>query len=298
MADVASAHSKPAVFVNGQIVGAGDAQLSIYDRGLLYGFGFFETFRTSGGRPHHWSFNHARLMAACEKATLALPPTFLVRDAERLSAVVGELLRGVGWDDAVFRYTVTAGIDDRPSEILTMRPLPNPPAADGIRLRVLNLRRDNGEWLPRPKSLSYLNTMLGARELLARNASLSDEGVFLSRAGEFVVETVRQNIAWVVDDRIHIPDAAVGAVAGTCLAWLRTRGLAVESVRASLGELLQADAIFVLNSVRGITPVAEVWDAADAARLGVYNSASHPLVVALQRDWREALAQSAQPASP
>ena len=153
MADVGFADSKPAVFVNGQIVGAGDAQLSIYDRGLLYGFGFFETFRTSGGRPHHWSFNHARLMAACEKATLALPPTFLVRDAERLSAVVGELLRGVGWDDAVFRYTVTAGIDDQTSEFLTMRPLPNPTDAGGIRLRVLNLRRDNGEWLPRPKRL-------------------------------------------------------------------------------------------------------------------------------------------------
>ena len=79
---------------------------------------------------------------------------------------------------------------------------------------------------------------------------------------------------------------------------MQTRGLAVQSVRVTLGALLRADAIFVLNSVRGITPVAEVWDAADAARLGVYNSASHPLVVALQQDWREALAQSAQPASP
>jgi branched-subunit amino acid aminotransferase/4-amino-4-deoxychorismate lyase len=189
---------------------------------------------------------------------------------------------------------VTAGIDEQPSEFLTMRPLPKPPSAGGIGLRVLKIRRDNGEWIPRPKSLNCLNSMLGAREMLARGASPSDEGLFLSRAGELVVETVRQNIAWIVGDRIHIPDASVGAVAGTGLAWMQTCGVAIAPARATLAELLRAEAIFVLNSVRGITPVAEVWDASDVRRLGVYSSASHPLVIALQQDWREALERSAK----
>ncbi|HTO04238.1 MAG TPA: aminotransferase class IV, partial [Opitutus sp.] len=142
------------------------------------------------------------------------------------------------------------------------------------------------------------NTMLGAREMRTRGASPTDEGLFLSRADDCVVETVRQNIAWIVDDRIRIPDMTLGAVAGTCLAWMRTRGLAVEPARATLTEVLQAEAIFVLNAVRGITPVADVWDEADGDQLGVYPSAGHPLVVALQRAWREALEQSAKPAAP
>lgn len=298
MANAQSADSEPPAFLNGRIVAARDAQLPIGDRGLLYGFGFFETFRTSGGRPHHWSFNCARLARACEKATLVLPPTFLARDAARLRTVVGKLLSDVGWEDAVFRYTITAGIDGHPSEFLTMRRLPDPSSAGGIRLRVLNLRRDNGEWIPRPKSLNYLNTMIGAREMLARRAAPADEGLFLSRADEFVVETVRQNIAWIIGDSIRVPDISLGAVEGTGLAWMQTRERAVEPARATLAEFLRAEAIFVLNSVRGITPVAEVWDTSDAVRLGVYSSASHPHVIALQQDWREALEQSAQSTIP
>jgi 4-amino-4-deoxychorismate lyase len=283
-----------AVFFNGRILPVEEARVPISDQGLLYGFGFFETFRTSGGNVHHWEFNRARLSAACQKTGLVLPRSFLAHDEAKLAEVVRALLERTGRVDAVFRYTVTSGSGTSPTEILTTRALPRDPAGEGIRLRVLKLRRDSGEWIPRPKSLNYLNAILGSRELLRRSAADSDEGLFLSQADASVVETARQNVAWIVGGRIRFPDASIGAVAGTCLAWLQTRGIPMEPCRASLADFLVADAIFTLNSVRGITPVAEVWDESDAAWLGSYNSADHPLILRLQRDWSDALAETAR----
>jgi hypothetical protein len=49
----------------------------------------------------------------------------------------------------------------------------------------------------------------------------------------------------------------------------------------------------VLNAVRGITPVREIWDAQDGAVLCTLDSAGHPLVVKLQQAWREALEATA-----
>jgi branched-subunit amino acid aminotransferase/4-amino-4-deoxychorismate lyase len=287
--------ARPApVFFNGEILPSEEACVSIGDQGLLYGFGFFETFRTSGGNLHHWQFNHARLSATCEKAALVLPRSFLAHDGTKLGQVIRALLDKTGRTDAVFRYTVTSGSSTLPTEILTTRALPIDPAAEGIRLRVLKLRRDSGEWIPRPKSLNYLNAFLGSRELQIRNAAATDEGLFLSRADESVVETARQNVAWVVGGRIRFPDATTGAVAGTCLAWLQALGIPTAPARVSLAEFLGADAIFTLNSVRGISPVAEVWDESDASLLGHYNSVAHPLVRRLQHDWSDALAVTAR----
>jgi 4-amino-4-deoxychorismate lyase len=299
MGDVTDTRGSPrTVYHNGRMVAAADAALPFDDWGAQYGLGFFETFRTSGGRPHHWKFNRTRFERACAIAGIAVPPAFLAIDEARLREEVRLLLRENQVSDAVFRYTVTAGrpeagVFPAPAEFLALRPLPAAAPTDGIGLRVLTLARDNGEWLPRPKSLNYTNAIAGAREVQSRSAVPSDEGLFLSRDGRFVVETPRQNLAWIEGGRICFPDPALGAVAGTCLQWLLGLGLAAEMRRASLEQLAQADAIFVLNAVRGITPVREVWDARDSARLGLFESATHPLIVKLQRTWNEALEATA-----
>lgn len=284
------------VYFDGRVVPATEVRLSLDDRGVLYGMGFFETFRTSGGRPHLWPYHLRRLTAACGKAGLAFPTQSIATDLARLQSAVEALLDR--WNtasrrlhDAVFRYTLTAGPPGgAPVEFLTIRPLPPEAPPEGIALRVLNVLRDNGEWVPRPKSLDYLNAILGADELDRRATSPSDEGLFLSRDGRFVVETPRQNIAWFVDGRLYYPDPAIGGVDGTTLAWLlETGGFMVEAYHALLDELLDADAVLVMNAVRGITPVREIWDAADSRTLWTYTSSAHPGVLALRERWSEAL---------
>jgi 4-amino-4-deoxychorismate lyase len=293
MADSSSAD--PIVYFNGAFVAASAARLPVDDRGLLFGIGFFETFRTCASRAHHLSFHQRRLERACATAQLDLPATFLARDPAALRVVVQRLLREHGLADAVFRYTVTAGArDGAASELLTLRALPPSSPAEGVCLRVLNLARDSGEWLPRPKSLNYANAWLGAEELRRRSHEPSDEGLFLSREGGFIVETTRQNVGWIVDGVFRYPEPALGAVSGTCLEWLLDVGLPSEPRRATVDELLAADAIVVTNSVRGVTPVHLVFDAQDQPlRVGL-DSRNHPLVVSLRRQWNETLDATAQ----
>lgn len=284
------------VYFNGQLVPRAEASFASDDRGVLYGLGFFETFRTSGGRPHHWRYHRERLLAACATAGIALPAGFLAQDEARLRESVRAMLRGAGAADAVFRYTVTAGPvrGGGPAELLSGRALPPAPPTEGVTLWVLNLARDNGEWLPRPKSLNYANALLGAEELKQRGADEHDEGLFLAREGGWVVEGTRQNVAWVRDGVLCYPDPALGAVAGTALAWVLEQGGAARACRAAVGELTSAEAVVVCNAVRGITPVRAIRDQRGGIVGDVSRSREHPLVIALRERWGEALRVTAR----
>ena len=281
--------------LNGDTIPAAATRLPVEDRGgVLPGPGFFETFRTSGGCPHHWRYHRRRLECACATAGLRIPAQFLAADEARVRQAVQHRLRRDGRADAVFRYAIAAGADGGASEFLTPRALPQAAPAEGVRLRVLGLARDDGEFLPRPKSLNDANARLGADELAHRTTVASDEGLFLSRAGGFVAETPRQNIAWLAGGELRHPDPAAGAVAGTCLQWLlEICGLPAAPRRAPLAELLAAEAVFVCNAVRGITPVREILDASDRAVLRTFDSASHPLVRELRAKWEESLRATA-----
>jgi 4-amino-4-deoxychorismate lyase len=281
-------------YLNGQRVSLDEARVPISDGGWIYGMGFFETFRTNGGRPHLWRLHRERLTRSCARAGITIPMTFLVSDENALRQAISDALRETGRSDAVFRYTITAGNAEGPTELMTMRPLPDVTNESKVNLHVLKVRRDCGEWIPRPKSVNYLNAMLGLNELKSRHAAPADEGLFLSRDGGVVVETPRQNLAWMKEGRIWIVDDSAGAVAGTCQTWVQSLGFPVVAVRAKLDEFLRAEAIVCLNSVRGFTAVADVWDDNDAHCLARMDSASHPTVRQLQQAWQDALALTAR----
>lgn len=295
-----SAKVAASVYCNGELTLAGGARVRADDDGLLFGLGFFETFRTAAGKPHLWALHVARLDAACRVAGIELPAHFLARDEARLRRVAAEMLEAERLSDGVFRYTVTAGAASTsggytaPGELLAIRALPAEAPADGVALRVLKLRRDNGEWLPRPKSLSFSNALLGARELERRAQAPADNGLFLARDSGCAVEAVWQNLLWIEGGRLCFPDPALGAVAGTGLAWVRSIRPEAQPRRVALAELLRAEAVMIVNSVRGVTPVAEIWDEDDRARLGRFRSHEHPIAAELRSRWREALRETAE----
>jgi 4-amino-4-deoxychorismate lyase len=291
------------VYQNGSILENAAAQVSADDHGLLFGLGFFETFRTSAGRPHLWDLHRRRLEQACVVAGIEPGSTLLISDEAKLRVVIRTLLAKHGLTDAVFRYTLTAGTPkdedghapySNPAELLSLRPLPPAAPPHGVALRLLELPRDTGEWRPRPKSLNYGNALMGGLELRRRGAAASDEGLFLTRDSRRVVEGVRHNLAWLRDGRWFYPDPELGAVPGTCLQWLLEHGFPAEPTRSSLADFLHADAVVVINSVRGATPVRELWDVDDRATLATWASSAHPLVIGLRRRWDEGLQATAE----
>lgn len=281
------------IYFDGKLRPADDARLPVDDHGVAFGLGFFETFRTSAGNPVLWAGHRHRLLAAAATAGIDVPRTFLIHDDARLRAVLRELLAAHGHPDAVFRYTLTAGSAvstngryPEPREWMSLRPLP--PAADRVTLRVLNVARDLGEWQPRPKSINFANAMAGANELKRRGAAPSDEGLFLAPGTGFVVEAVRHNVVWLEGGRLAYPDPALGAIAGVGLQWLLATGIRAEARRADVAALGRADAVAILNSVRGITPVGALFDASERL-LAEWPSPVPAVIADLQRQWQALL---------
>src|SRR4029079_4363967 len=61
------------VCVNGEFVDAADAKISVFDHGLLYGDGVFDTIAGVGGRIFWLSEHIDRLLDGCSRIDLALP---------------------------------------------------------------------------------------------------------------------------------------------------------------------------------------------------------------------------------
>ncbi len=290
-------------YSNGKLVPAASAAFATDDHGVLYGLGFFETFRTSAGRPFLWPAHRARLDVACAHAGITLPAETLARDEVRLNDTVARLLQAHSLADAVFRYTVTAGSPaadktyPQPRELLTLRPQPPPAPETGLDLRLLRTVRQPPEWLPRPKSLQYANTVLGWQELQLRGGGPQDEGGFLNADG-FVVEGLWHNLAWIAGGELRHPEPALGPVAGIALAWALTQKFPARAVRATWPEMLAADAIFVCNSVRGLTPVRRARDGAGEICAEFPHAHRHPWIVELRTRWAAELAQPSAAISP
>ena len=116
---------KPHVYFNGRIVPESRARVSVFDRGLLHGFGLFETLRAYEGRPFRLA-EHLRRMAASARWLNISKPL----PAPHLKKIVIELLKRNRLKDAAVRITLTAGVEETclPNLIITTRPLPGPGA--------------------------------------------------------------------------------------------------------------------------------------------------------------------------
>lgn len=161
------------VWLNGSMMDGGEAVISVYDHGFLYGLGLFETFRTYGGEPYLLERHLARLLSGC--AELGIP---FGMDAAELRDRVRELLAANGLADGYIRLTVSAGDGElglplgdysRPTVLLLAKALPvvsDDALRQGKELRLLRTRRNSPEGAVRFKSLHYMNNIIAKREML------------------------------------------------------------------------------------------------------------------------------------
>ena len=97
------------VNVNGRITGDRDAVVSVFDHGLLYGEGIYETLRTYRGRPFLYQRHMQRLRNSAGMIDLALP----FSDADMASQIRDTMgAADLEGDEAHIRILVTRGVGD------------------------------------------------------------------------------------------------------------------------------------------------------------------------------------------
>lgn len=251
------------VSVNGVIVPAAAAVVSVFDRGFLYGDSVYETVHSFGGRCFRLSSHLVRLHRSAELLGIAVP---IADDA--LADEIANTVAAAGADECAVRVVITRGegpigIDPRtsagPSRFIIARPLePLPPAhyTDGVHVVVARTTRNSSRALsPEIKSGNFLNNILAMREAIDAGAF---EAILLNPDAN-VAEGTQSNVFLVQKGALLTPDPRAGLLRGV------TRQLVLELALASgltaierdvfVSELYEAEEIFLTSTLKGVLPV-------------------------------------------
>ncbi|OGL62509.1 MAG: hypothetical protein A3J27_03850 [Candidatus Tectomicrobia bacterium RIFCSPLOWO2_12_FULL_69_37] len=257
-------------YVNGEFVEAGEARVSAFDHGFLYGDGIFESLTSTGGRIFKLREHMDRLERSARALRLALPET-----KERIAAIVKESVRRSKVGDVYIRIIVSRGegyplLDPRVVSRPTLAVLlhdASPPVTtattyrnrgEGLRLKTAGVRKVPPECFePRVKSLNYLNNVLARIEAIEAGF---DEAILLDLRG-FVAEAPGENIFIVKDGMLKTPRAHQvldGITRRTVLDIAARAGIPAQESDLTLYDLYTADEVFLTSSFSRVHAVAEV----------------------------------------
>lgn len=250
------------VWLDGRVVPAASARISVFDRGFLYGDAVFETVRFYGGRPFRWDAHRRRLTRSLAHFGIAMPK------ADLLSASL-RLLARCRLDEAAVRITVTRGVGEglspptrmQPTVLIAARPIPSDLPAlrrDGIWVVTLAFGRGVGDATQGHKTTDYLSSIQGRR--IATRARASD--ALFVECDDTVSEATASNCFVVRHGRLETPPLASGGLPGVTRAWVLDEagriGWKVRLGPLPRADLASADEMFLTNSVIEILPVVRI----------------------------------------
>ncbi len=251
------------VWLDGKVVRADRACVSVFDRGLQYGDGLFETLRVYDGQVFAVDEHLARLRASARFLDLPVP-------RRSWDAAIAELLdRNALRDDAWVRIVLTRGPAApallppnrvKPTLILLagrLDPRLIKLARRGVRVELLPFAVEGP--LAGHKILSYLPALLGKRIARRHDAY---EGLYVDRRGR-LSEGTTSNIFVVDRDKIVTP-AEVGILPGVTrrkvIELARRLGFSVRETAVRADVLTNAGEAFLSSSLAEIVPIIGVGE--------------------------------------
>lgn len=253
--------------------------ISIRDSGFLHAAGIFTTLRASSGSPLFLDRHLNRLRHSGQ--ALSIP---IIYEDARLSAAIRELLSRNSLSEARLRITVTRGAADAsqesfsPTVLMTAHALTSYPAEHydrGITVLLLDEQKLNPYDIQAGhKTLNYLSRLAGLRSAASRSAgealwfnvhnflqSGSISNVLIVKNGRILTPPTPDEIAEPsVQNRMPYSRSALlpGITRGVVLELARQNGIEVELAAIDVNQLLDADEVFLTNSIMQVMPVCRV----------------------------------------
>lgn len=290
-------HAAPRkIWMDGELVNAADARVSVYDHGLLYGDGVFEGLRGYGGHIFKMASHLRRLEESAERIRLQVP-----YDAATLGRAMKETMAACGMKDCYIRLVVTRGAGTlglhpfrcpKPCVIIivdTIQLYPKELYQKGMKVIVARRPRIPIQCLdPAIKSLNYLNNILAKIEAIDADVL---EAIMLNTDG-YVSECTGDNIFAVRGKEILTPPAEAGILHGITRQFVVDElapalGYTVRQPQMRLADLESADEVFLTGTAAEIVGVSQIGD----TRIG--SGAVGPVTQRLEAEFRRRIAAGA-----
>jgi branched-chain amino acid aminotransferase len=257
------------VEIDGRIYAEGEAKISVFDHGFLYGEGVYEVLRTYQKEPFLFEPHMTRLRASAAQILLPVPWTDEEIRARIAATIAAANLPG----EAYIRLLLTRGVGElvydpaacpNPTTVIIIKPQVEQPAKvyeEGVQISLVPVLRNHPQSLnPLIKSNNLLNNALAMQQAYARQGY---EALMRNHRGE-ICECSQSNFFVVSKGVVHTAPLDAGLLAGVTRAYVLdlARALGYGTSEAALFEkdLASADEAFLTSSTREIVPVVRIDD--------------------------------------
>jgi branched-chain amino acid aminotransferase len=257
------------IWVDGTLVDQDQAQVSVFDHGLLYGDGCFEGIRVYNGRIFKFRQHLERMYRSAEK--IRLKPPYSIDEIDKATR---ETVRANNLTDAYIRLVFTRGVGDlglnpfncpRPGTIIIAASIQLYPPdfyEKGVAVVVADRPRIPIRCLdPAVKSLNYLNNILAKTEAIEEGVL---EAIMLNIDG-YVSECTGDNLFIVKGDKLYTPPTDAGILHGITRQFVIDEvapacGYTVEEKMMRIEEVFQADEVFLTGTAAEVIGVNKIDD--------------------------------------
>ncbi len=231
--------------------------ISIFDHGLLYGDGIYETIRIFNKCAFLFEDHLKRLFLSATAISLKIPYS-----ETELVKMIKTTFKKSKLNDAFIRIIVTRGIgeqglvsESKPNVIIIVNNREFN-SLEKVIITISKIRRiDKNAIDSKVKSLNYLNNILAKKDALSRKF---DDALLLNNEG-LLTEATTSNLFIVKKGKIFTPSSDSGILEGV------TRKAIIENFDVtekdlSRKELMSADEVFLSGTVNFITCVKRIDD--------------------------------------
>ena len=238
---------------NGRFFADDETVLSKEDRSYRYGDGLFETMKLMNGnillKDHHFE----RLFLGLDVLKFNIPVHFT---KQKIENEIIELSKKNGCErSSRIRLSVSRGngglydYDNKFSYLIECWPLEQKGLNEnGLIIDIFRDARKSIDVFSNLKSANYLPYVMAA--IWAKENNLND--ALVVNQHERICDSTIANIFWVNDGNIFTPPLSEGCVAGIMRKWILTSGQKINEKELTENDLINADEVFLTNSISGI----------------------------------------------
>ena len=248
------------VFLNDSVVDAADAKVGADDSGFLYGQSLFETMRAGGGEVFRIDDHLDRLFASCEKLNIKTS-----YDRAYIKDAIGKVLAANELTEARVRLTVSGGAMSSEVVVGTLlvtavefAAYPAEYYEKGVTVTLCDYRQNSLDPLCGHKTTNFFARLIALQQAHAKKAA---ESLWFTTENK-LAEGCVSNVFIVKDGTLLTPSLDTPVLPGiarkTILEIAEKEGVAFEEKDLFINDLLEADEVFVTNSIMTILPVATV----------------------------------------